>query len=251
MGDVLNRALIVGASVGLGRHVATGLTQAGWQVCGVGRRDVRSDDLGYEYIRADLANWSDVDKLKQRLAFDAPDLVVYNAAMYAEASPGQETADELEAMFRVNAIAPYVMLYEYLNGAKETLRTCIVVNSDAIYHASVQSGVYAAAKAALRVFTSALAQAAKSRNAAAATLLLGPLADERKLNEFQKIAEKRNLETADVARIFLERSNPSFVIDALIDFERCLESVRYIVSLGRTANGMLCKLDGGSSGSLV
>jgi short-subunit dehydrogenase len=247
----MKRALVVGASVGLGRHIATGLAKANWEVCGVGRRDVRVDDLGYEYIRADLASWSDVDKLKQRLASDAHDLVVYNAAMYAESSPGQETTGELETLFRVNAIAPYVMLYDYLSTAKEELRTCIVVNSDAIYHASGQSGVYAATKAALRVFTTALAQAAKSRSAAAATLLLGPLADERKLDEFKKIAERRNLEATDVARIFLERSNPSFVIDALLEFEHVLESIRYIVSLGRAANGMMCKLDGGSSGSLV
>jgi short-subunit dehydrogenase len=247
----MKRALIVGASVGLGRHVATGMAKSGWEVCGVGRRDTRAENPGYDYIRADLANWSDIEKLKQRMASDVPDLVVYNAALYAKASPGQETPDELEALFRVNAIAPYVMLYDYLNSAKKDLRTCVVVNSDAIYHASLQSGVYAATKAALRVFTTALAQAAKSKNAAAATLLLGPLADERKLNEFRKIAEKQNLETKDVARIFLQRSNPSFVVDALLEFELVLQSIHYIVSLGRAANGMMCKLDGGSSGSLV
>ncbi len=247
----MKRALIVGASVGLGRYVAAGLAKTDWQVCGVGRRDVLQEDLGYEYLRADLASWSDVENLKLRIASDAPDLVVYSAAMYAEADPGKETTGELETLFRVNAIAPYVLLYDYLSAAKEDLRTCIVVNSDAIYHASVQSGVYAASKAALRVFATVLAQAAKSKNAAAATLLLGPLADERKLSEFKKIAEKRNLGTSDVARIFLERSNPSFVVDALLEFECVLESIRYIVSLGRAANGMMCKLDGGSSGSLV
>ena len=247
----MKRVMIVGASVGLGRHLAAGFAEKGWQVCGVGRRDVNNSDLSYEYIRADLANWADVDLLKERLASDCPNLIVFNAAMYANSAPGQETTEELETLFRVNAIAPYALLYNYLVGAKETLRTCVIVNSDAIYHASVQSGVYAATKAALRVLTSALAQAAKSKNAAAATLLLGPLADERKLSEFRSIAAKRGIMEAEIIKIFLERSNPSFAIDSLLKFEPCFESVNYIVSLGRSANGMLCKLDGGSSGSLI
>ena len=50
---------------------------------------------------------------------------------------------------------------------------------------------------------------------------------------------------------YLRRSNPFLVVTDLIDLDACYETVRHIVDLGKTANGMLCKLDGGSSGSLV
>jgi NAD(P)-dependent dehydrogenase (short-subunit alcohol dehydrogenase family) len=247
----VKQAMIIGASVGLGRYLAAGLAQQGWRVVGVSRRAGESAEFGFEYVRADLSIWADIDRLKQHLASDPPDLVVFNAVMYASSPAGHETPDELETLFRVNTVAPYTLLHDYLRAAGGTLRTCVVVNSDAIYHASLQSGAYAATKAALRVLTTVLAQASKSRNAAVATLLLGPLADERKLSEFKKIAKKQGIDEGAVTKIFLERSNPAFVVDALIPYEACLESVKYIVSLGRVANGLLCKLDGGSSGSLI
>ncbi|WP_375790682.1 SDR family NAD(P)-dependent oxidoreductase [Bradyrhizobium sp. vgs-9] len=242
--------MIIGASTGLGRHIAATLAQQCWNVCGIGRRAGRSADLGFDYVRADLADWTDIARLKARLAAEPPDLVVFNAAVYAAAASGQEAPEELEALFRVNAIAPYALLYEYVAGASASLRTCVIVNSDAIFHANLQSGVYAASKAALRVLTATLAHAAKSSNAAAATLLLGPLADDRKRAEFSRIAERRGIAEAQVVKTFLERSNPAFVIDALLPYDACTESVKHIVALGRAANGMVCKLDGGSSGSL-
>jgi hypothetical protein len=51
--------------------------------------------------------------------------------------------------------------------------------------------------------------------------------------------------------MFLRKSNPDLVIDEFIDFESCYRSVVYLTELGAIANGMLCRLDGGSAGSLV
>lgn len=80
---------------------------------------------------------------------------------------------------------------------------------------------------------------------------LVPLADDKKRMEFRAIAQKRGMTEDQVLRPFLERSNPSFVIKSLIQYGPCLQSIKYIASLGQAANGMMCKLDGGSSGTLV
>lgn len=155
-------------------------------------------------------------------------------------------------MFRTNAIAPFVLIRDYLAGLPAARAcSCVIVNSDSIYHANDTSAEYAATKAALRVLTAGLASACRGRRSSVSTLALGPLADPRKLAELTAIAERRRIPAEEVARIFLARLNPSLVITELIDLEACLRSVLHVVSLGPTANGMVIKLDGGSSGSLV
>jgi NAD(P)-dependent dehydrogenase (short-subunit alcohol dehydrogenase family) len=165
-------------------------------------------------------------------------------------TPGR--VDDLERMFRINAFAFYIAIRAYC--ARPHLApfcSCVVVNSDSIYHAGDQTGAYAASKAALRVLTASLADSCRTTNASVATLLLGPLADTAKRAHLAALAQKRAVTEEALTREYLRRSNPFLVIEQLIDLDACYESVRHMVALGKTANGMLCKLDGGSSGSLV
>ena len=250
----MKNAVVIGASQGLGRYLATRLAEQGWQVTGTGRRPL--EDIGtsltFEYIRADLSDLATLDLLSRLLGEKRPDLIVHNAVTYGEFRKPDPALNELETIFRVNTLLPSRLLLECLSTVSDDRFTsCIVVNSDSIYHANQHSGVYAASKAALRVLTTALADFCQSRNASVATLLLGPLADQKKVDEFRRIAERKGVTEDEIMRLFLRRSNPSLVIDSLIDFEPCFQSIQYIVNLGRVANGMLCKLDGGSSGSLV
>jgi NAD(P)-dependent dehydrogenase (short-subunit alcohol dehydrogenase family) len=249
----MKSAIVIGASQGLGRHLATRLSEIGWKVTGTGRRPLEDGDTpSFEYVQADLSDVTTLDLLSRLFGEKRPDLIVHNAVTYGDPRKSSPTLSELETIFRVNTLLPYRLLLEYLSTVPQHgFTSCIVVNSDSIYHANQHSGVYAASKAALRVLTTALADFCQSRNASVSTLLLGPLADQKKAEEFRRIAERKGVSENEVMRLFLRRSNPSFVIDSLIDFEPCFQSIQYIANLGRVANGMLCKLDGGSSGSLV
>lgn len=250
----MKQALITGASSGLGAYLANQLAEGQWRVLGTGRRPAAETPLtpAVDYLQADLADAASTGLILDRLEKQAPDLVVHCATLYGDVKGGPPDLDDLTHLFRVNALAPYCLLNEIISAVPEDrFCTCVVVNSDAIYHVSRQTGAYAASKASLRVLTSALASSCKGRNASVATLLLGPLADPKKLEELRRVAERRGIEEAEVARLFLSRSNPFLVIDELIDLAACLRSVEYMASLGPAANGMLCKLDGGSSGALV
>lgn len=250
----MKSAIVIGASQGLGRYLATRLAEQGWEVTGTGRRFLEdvANVLSFEYVQADLSDAATLNLLSRLFAEKRPDLIVHNAVIYGELQKPGPTLNELEMIFRVNTLLPYRLLLEYLSTVpQDGFTSCIVVNSDSIYHANQHSGVYAASKAALRVLTTALADFCQSRNASVSTLLLGPLADQKKIDEFRRIAERKGVSEEEIMRVFLRRSNPSLVIDSLIDFEPCFQSVQYIANLGRVANGMLCKLDGGSSGSLV
>ncbi|MFC5642409.1 SDR family oxidoreductase [Kitasatospora cinereorecta] len=247
------RAFVTGTSHGLGARLATRLAEDGWQVTGLGRRPRSETALPPEvrYLQADLSDPKALDELPALIG-ETPDLIVHNAVSYPPRDVSALTLDELEGIFRVNSLVPYRLTLDLL-AAKPPERFCsvVVVNSESIYHADFASGVYAASKAALRVLTTSLADHCRSRNAAVATLLLGPLADPGKVADLRAVAERRGVTEAEITRLFLRKSNPDLVIEQLIDFDACVRSVRYIADLGTTANGMMCKLDGGSSGSLV
>lgn len=250
----MKNAVVIGASQGLGKYLATRLAEQGWAVTGTGRRfreDVENP-LSFEYVQADLSDLATLGLMSELLVEKRPSLIVHNAVTYGDIRKPDPALSELERIFRVNTLLPFSLLIKYLSTVPpDEFTSCIVVNSDSIYHANQNSGAYAASKAALRVLTSVLADSCRSKNASVATLLLGPLADQKKVDEFRRIAKKKGAGEDEVMRLFLRRSNPSLVIESLIDFEPCLQSIQYIESLGRVANGMLCKLDGGSSGSLV
>ncbi|WP_031186583.1 SDR family NAD(P)-dependent oxidoreductase, partial [Streptomyces sp. NRRL S-1896] len=149
---------------------------------------------GFAYERLDLSDPEEAHRFLEGAGSDAYDLVVHNAVTYG-AIPGKPPAlDELEAMFRVNALVPYRLLHGVL-AAQPTDRfcSCVVVNSDSIYHATKQSAPYAATKAALRVLTTSLADTFRSAQVSVATLLLGPLPDPRKLADFQRVAERHDV----------------------------------------------------------
>jgi NAD(P)-dependent dehydrogenase (short-subunit alcohol dehydrogenase family) len=246
------RALIIGASGNLGAHFATRLAAQGWAVTGLGRRPADTVQLPRDvtYIQADLSAPETLEFLPGKLG-DVPDLVVYNAVLYPGQSAGPPSLEGLENVFRVNALTPYLLLLDLLARPRDTFCSCVVVNSDAMYHAREQSGVYSASKAALRVLTGSLSAACRGQNASVSTLLLGPLADPLKVNGLRRAAEQRGTTEAEATRTFLRRSNANLVIDTLIDYESCFDSLMYLARLGPVANGMMCRLDGGSSGGLV
>ncbi|MFE0181236.1 SDR family oxidoreductase [Streptomyces olivaceus] len=258
-------AFVTGASQGLGRYLAEALADAGWQVVGIGLRlepkaagahtgpgDAHSDRSGtFRYVQADLSDSETLPRVTSSLQ-QRPDLVVHCAVSYPERTEGAADLLDLERTFRVNALAPYLLTLDLLDGTPGDHFTCVVViNSEAIFSADRNSAPYAASKAALRVLTAGLADGCRSRNGAVATLLLGPLGDPRKESELQAIADKRGVSAEEVTRVFLRQSNPNLVIDSLIDYASCLASVEYIASLGPVANGMVCRLDGQSAGSLI
>lgn len=250
------RAVVTGATGSLGAVVCRRLLAAGWVVHGVGSRPAPPTLVtsipDVEHHQIDLSSTDAPHDLLCLFRHVAPDLVLHAAVSYGDPRSPPSRIDELERMFRVNAFSFYLAFQQYCADSNlEPFCSCVVVNSDSIYHAGAKTGAYASSKAALRVFTTALADACRSENASVSTLLLGPLADATKVAQLRALAEKRQVSERSLRREYLRRSNPFLVIDDLIDLDACYEAICSIVRLRKAANGMLCKLDGGSSGSLV
>lgn len=241
--------LITGATSGLGAYVAAAHAARGGLVVAVGRKPPGSSTVpaGVDYIQADLADPSAAQSIAARLT-RRPSLILHSAVSY----PSVET--ELETIFQINTFAPVRLTRAVLarhHCADTTACTVVMVNSEVISNADASSGPYAASKAALRVMAAALAHEVRDTDVAVATLMLGPLANPSKREELARVASRKGIDVDAVTRLFLRKSNPNLVIDDLLEFNQCLVFIDAIKAIGRAANGMVCRLDGGAGGSLT
>lgn len=240
-------AVVIGATRNLGLYVTRQLADRGWSVVGVGRSIPKDVDT-IRFVSVNLAKENAVEALLDVLLEAAPDLIVSNAVTYGADAPDRMGLADIEEMFRVNTLVPYLALSSYINMAPAT--NCVIINSDSMFHANRQVGPYAASKAALKVLTTALADSCRAKGGAVSTLLLGPLADDRKMRDCARIAKKNDIQVEEVIKMLLRKGNPFYLHDAFVQFEECFRSIEFIHGLGGAANGMVCKLDGGASGSL-
>ncbi|MEU6714022.1 SDR family NAD(P)-dependent oxidoreductase [Nonomuraea sp. NPDC046802] len=114
------RAVVTGATGGIGEAITRSLAASGMTVVMVGRSGQRLDDARDRVLttvpdadlrleRADLSLLADVRDLTGRLARDpAPDIVISNAAVIADV--GDITPEGIQRTLATNHLAPYLLL---------------------------------------------------------------------------------------------------------------------------------------------
>ena len=149
------RALVVGASAGIGRATALRLGELGFELAVVGRRKDRLDEVAASVgsttpIVADLAD-PEVCRRVVEQAVDALgplDLIVY-AAGWSGLSPLQAvTADEWSKVLHTNVVAPALVTAAAIEHLATGAVVCLL-SSEAVGHPHHGLVPYAASKAAL------------------------------------------------------------------------------------------------------
>jgi len=167
--DVMRKALVTGASRGLGRALAAGLAEAGYALV-IDARDGAALRDAASAIKASVpgaritALPGDVTDPAHRAALRAVagdiDLLVNNAGTLG-AAPLPALADyppeELRAAFEANVIAPIALTQLFLPGLRERGGAVLNVTSDAAVEPYAGWGGYGAAKAALEQASNVLA----------------------------------------------------------------------------------------------
>ena len=164
----MSKALITGASRGLGRALAAGLARAGFDLV-IDARDAAALDAAAGALRAAGATVTavpgDVTDPAHRVALLAAapgrlDLLVNNAGTLG-ASPLPALADyppdELRAAFEANVIAPIALTQLALPLLRASGGAVLNITSDAAVEAYAGWGGYGAAKAALEQASNVLA----------------------------------------------------------------------------------------------
>jgi NAD(P)-dependent dehydrogenase (short-subunit alcohol dehydrogenase family) len=162
------RALVTGASRGLGRALAGGLAAAGYSLV-IDARDAGALSLAAAGIRASqaaevIAVPGDVTDPAHRAALRAAagqiDLLVNNAGTLG-AAPLPALADyplgELRAAFEANVLAPVALIQLFLPALRERGGAVLNITSDAAIEPYSGWGGYGAVKAALEQASNVLA----------------------------------------------------------------------------------------------
>ncbi|ASJ11852.1 SDR family NAD(P)-dependent oxidoreductase [Thermococcus thioreducens] len=152
----MRTALVTGATGGIGRLLVEGLIERGYRVIGVARNEKKLRELqerlsAFEYIIADLSKEEfpgTILKGLERLGAQKIDLLINNAGLAVRKPLLEHSGEELEHLFRVNALAPV----ELTNAVLPMLRkgsTVVFIISGVAFINVPEIPSYCAAKGAL------------------------------------------------------------------------------------------------------
>ncbi|WP_457748214.1 SDR family oxidoreductase [Sulfurimonas sp.] len=154
----MRKAVVTGASSGIGKAITNKLLHLGYSVVGISRT-ISYDAFSHKYFQAlqyDLSNAKQTEELCEILQKDDVYILV-NAAGFGRFSPHEElNSKTIEAMTHLNLTTPMLLSNALLHSLKKNEGYLININSIEALRASKFAGVYSATKAGLRAFGDAL-----------------------------------------------------------------------------------------------
>ncbi|MCS7104093.1 MAG: SDR family NAD(P)-dependent oxidoreductase [Thermofilaceae archaeon] len=205
------KAVVTGASSGIGRALSLEIVRSGGRVLGVARNEGAllslKNDLGenFSYVAADLSKLSEIDRVVEGAKgfLGSVDVLVNNAGFGLYKSVLEHNDDELISMVTVNFIAPIALTRRMLPLMHEGSAVVNVVTAG-IHLLMTKLPVYGATKIAFHYASRALAHELKQRRMRVILVYPGVV-----LTEFHQraggIAPSRGRVTAeDVAKSILK-----------------------------------------------
>lgn len=221
-------ALVTGAGSGIGRATALMLAREGYRVALVGRDlaklelvaaaivvDGNSAGSRVAVIAADLSDPASCERVIGEAVdrFGRLDVLVNNAGWSPLAPLARIKAEQIRAIFEVNALAPVYLtraawgVFAQQNAADAAARSCIVnVSSKSSVDPFRGLGVYGAAKAAVNTLTRATANEGASIGLRALSVAPGAVETPllRSMFPVAALPAERCLRPEDVARVILD-----------------------------------------------
>ena len=158
------RALVTGASTGIGAETVRRLRATGWQVIGVARREERlarlAEETGCEYFAADLTEADSVQRLRDwALARGTVDTVVNVAGgALGVDSIAEADIDRWRTMYERNVITALLVSKAFLPEMRQRGGDLVFLTSTAAHDTYPGGGGYVAAKHGERIIANTLRQ---------------------------------------------------------------------------------------------
>ncbi|WP_026460113.1 SDR family oxidoreductase [Schaalia suimastitidis] len=158
------RAIVTGASTGIGEATARLLVAHGWQVVAVARRAERlqalAADIGCQWYAADLTDEAAVATMAQEVLADGPIHALVNNAGGALGVDSVADADpqRWEAMYARNVMTALHTTRAFLPGMRRGGGDLVFLTSTAAHDTYPGGGGYVAAKHAERIIATTLRQ---------------------------------------------------------------------------------------------
>ena len=154
------RALVTGASSGIGQAICRLLLLNGYEVTGISRRDTLEGfhDKNFTALKLDLASTSDIDqKLKSLLKQKTFDSFIHTAGYGEFGSIEQFSGKQIERAIQVNLTSALLLCRHLLPMFRRQKNgRLIFIGSESAVNAGRKGALYSAAKFGLRGFSQAL-----------------------------------------------------------------------------------------------
>ena len=154
----MKKAVVTGASSGIGRALTQRLLALGYGVIGVSRT-IEESLIGHQHFQALKCDLSDPRETQELcLLLQEEDIfILINAAGFGRFAPHEElNFSTIEAMTHLNLTAPMLLTNTLLRSLKKSGGYLININSIEALRASKFAALYSATKAGLKAFGDAL-----------------------------------------------------------------------------------------------
>jgi short-subunit dehydrogenase len=206
MGTILGKALVTGASSGIGRETTRRLAQEGFQVIASARRKERLDELVKENQNilprpVDLSDAQELEKFCQEIASltEPISVLINNAGFSVRGAVEDVSLSSIRRLFEVNLFALVRVTQACLPGMRRLRRGRIINLSSVVGKFPYPtSGPYAATKHAVEAITDALRMEVRPFGIYVVTIRPGVIG-----TEFNEVANKL---TGDL----LSRTHPDY-----------------------------------------
>ena len=177
-------AVVTGASKGMGRVFVRALVDAGVHVAAIARPSAELDTLSDEFGDSVLAiecDISDPAQVNDAIAacvgkFSQLDLLVNNAAIFHPFLTERATDEDIAGHFNTNVLGTVWMIRASIPHLKKTKGHIVSISSESVVHPFPMLATYAASKAAVETFSTALADELRSDGIRVSVLRSGSVA---------------------------------------------------------------------------
>lgn len=154
----MKKAVVTGASSGIGKAISQKLLHLGYEVIGISRTITKEsfNTKAFIPLQADLSNEKSTLEVCAKLKKEKINILV-NCAGFGRFEPHEElSASTIVEMIFVNLTAPILLTNTLLKNLKESKGYLININSIEALRAAKFAGVYSATKSGLKAFGDAL-----------------------------------------------------------------------------------------------
>ncbi|OHE21254.1 MAG: short-chain dehydrogenase [Sulfurimonas sp. RIFOXYD12_FULL_36_11] len=193
----MKKAVVTGASSGIGKEITARLLKLGYEVIGISRSITKKDieDKNFTPIQADLSNEVSTIAICKELSKENVHTLV-NCAGFGKFEPHEElSAKTITSMVFLNLTAPMLLTNALLRDLKINSGYLININSIEALKSNKFAGVYSATKSGLKAFGDSLFE--ETRKSALSVVNINPdmtqssfyddLRFETTANEYEKL----------------------------------------------------------------
>lgn len=215
-------AVVTGASSGIGKAIALGLSTQGARLCLLGRKleileevakDARSMGGYAKSYQVDLmldkGIMESADRLKQDLGH--VDVLIHSAGVISIGEFNLAPVDDFDWQYKINVRAPYILTQALLPIMKSCQGQIVFINSSAVLNARANVGQYAATKHALKAIADSLREEVNADGLRVLNVFLGrtatPMQEALHKMEGRAYHPERLMQPEDVAAVVINALN--------------------------------------------